>query len=224
MPHSLESYKTSRQFTSWMERIILNGHNLFEQYWKKEERSVISLVQDQVQRILVLKHGIYYWLKINLRVLHLPWWESSDMKSNKQSVVARSNAVAEFRAMADGECELLWINIVLADLKIKWEDPMRLYCDNKHAINIVHNPVQHGLTKHIEIDRHVINKNWKGVDLYTICVYTRLLADVLTKGLSGSGFQSIISKLGNENINIYSKDSLRGECGKIYIDLYFIMW
>ena len=41
---------------------------------------------------------------------------------------------------------------------------MRLYCDNKSAINISHNFIQHECTKHIEIDwkRHkdlLIDKN-----------------------------------------------------------------
>ncbi|XP_040938263.1 uncharacterized protein [Gossypium hirsutum] len=43
--------------------------------------------------------------------------------------------------MALGVCELLWLKIILEDLKIKWEGPMKLYCDNKSAINIAHNPI-----------------------------------------------------------------------------------
>ena len=35
---------------------------------------------------------------------------------------------------------------------------MRLYCDNKSAINISHNFIQHDCTKHIEIDRHFIKE------------------------------------------------------------------
>ena len=73
-------------------------------------------------------------------------------RSKKQNVVARSSAEAEFRAMAQGVCELLWLKIILEDLKIKWDGPMRLYCDNKSAISIAHNPVQHDRTKHIEVD------------------------------------------------------------------------
>ncbi|XP_058767437.1 uncharacterized mitochondrial protein AtMg00810-like [Vicia villosa] len=60
-------------------------------------------------------------------------------KSKKQSVVARSSAEAEFRAMAQGICELLWLKIILEDLKIRWDESMRLYCDNKSAISIAHN-------------------------------------------------------------------------------------
>ena len=56
-------------------------------------------------------------------------------------MVARSSTEAEFRSMALGICELLWLKIILEELKIKYEMPMRLYCDNKFAINIAHNPV-----------------------------------------------------------------------------------
>jgi len=70
----------------------------------------------------------------------------------KQNVVTRSGAEAEFRAMAQGVCELLWMRIILNDLKVPCEEPLILYCNNKSAISIAHNPVQHDRTKHIEID------------------------------------------------------------------------
>lgn len=73
-------------------------------------------------------------------------------KSKKQSVVARSSAEAEFRAMALGICELLWMKQILEDLKIQCEGPMKLFCNNKSTISVAHNPVQHDRTKHIEID------------------------------------------------------------------------
>ena len=57
--------------------------------------------------------------------------------------MARSSAKAKFRTMAHEVGELLWLKIILEDLKIKWDSPMRLYCDNKSAINIAHNPMRH---------------------------------------------------------------------------------
>ena len=45
--------------------------------------------------------------------------------------------------MAHGICELIWIRRVMKELKIEFEEPMRLYCDNKSTINIAHNPVHH---------------------------------------------------------------------------------
>ena len=83
--------------------------------------------------------------------------------SKKQSVVASSSAEMEFGAMAYRICELLWIKIILSDLGIKWEEVMKLYCDNKSAIDITHNLVQHDQTKHVEVHRHFIKEkleNW----------------------------------------------------------------
>ena len=42
-----------------------------------------------------------------------------------------------------GVCELLWLNIILEDLKVAWKGPMKLYYDRKSEINIAHNIVQH---------------------------------------------------------------------------------
>ena len=80
-------------------------------------------------------------------------------KSKKQKVVARSSVEAEFRGMAHGVCELLWIRNILRDLGIEYATPMNLYCDNKVAIQIAQNPVQHDRTKHVEVDRHFIKEN-----------------------------------------------------------------
>ena len=123
-------------------------------------------------------------------------------RSKKQTVVSRSSAEAEFRAMALGICELLWIKIILSDLRIHWEGPMRLYCDNKSAINIAHNPVHHDRTKHVEIDRYFIKEKLESGLICTPFVPSEdQLADVLTKGLPCEQFQNIVSKLGMDDIH-----------------------
>ena len=102
-------------------------------------------------------------------------------RSKKQNVVARSTAEAEFRVMAQGVCELLWLKIILKDLKIKWDGPMRLYYDNKSAISTAHNPVQHDRTKHIEVDRHFIKEELESRLICTPYVTTQgQLVDILT--------------------------------------------
>jgi len=88
-------------------------------------------------------------------------------------VVARSSAEAKFRAMTQGICELLWLKIILEDLRIKSDDPIRLYCDNKSAISIAHNPVQHDRIKHIEVDRHFIEEKLDSGLICTLCLLTR---------------------------------------------------
>ncbi|RVW39576.1 Retrovirus-related Pol polyprotein from transposon RE1 [Vitis vinifera] len=42
-------------------------------------------------------------------------------RSKKQTVVARSSTESEFRAMAHGVCELLWLKIILDDFKVRWD-------------------------------------------------------------------------------------------------------
>ena len=72
-------------------------------------------------------------------------------------MVVRSSAEAEFCVMALGVCELLWIKIILKDLMIE-SGSMNLYYDNKSAINIAHNMIQHDRMKHVEVVRHFIKK------------------------------------------------------------------
>ena len=64
-------------------------------------------------------------------------------RSKKQPAVSRSSAEAELRAMTHGIYEELWLRNILNDLGSKGAKPMRLYCDNKLAISIAHNPMQH---------------------------------------------------------------------------------
>ena len=97
--------------------------------------------------------------------------------------------------------ELLWLKIILEDLKIKWETPMRLYCDNKSAIDIAHNLIQHDRTKHVEVDKHFIKKKLDSGLIYTPYVSTRgQLVDILTKRSASAQFQEIIIKLGMNDI------------------------
>ena len=122
-------------------------------------------------------------------------------RSKKQNMVARSFAESEFRVIAQGLCELLWLKIILDDLRIKWNDPMKLYCDNKLAINIAHNSIQHDRTKHIEVNRHFIKEKLEeGVVCMSYVPSEHQLADILTKRLNGSMFHDLVFKLGMEDI------------------------
>ncbi|KAM1582752.1 hypothetical protein ACFX14_030431 [Malus domestica] len=62
-------------------------------------------------------------------------------RSKKQNVIARSSAEAEYRSIAVGICEILWLKLLLRDLGIKHDQPMKLFCDNKAVRDIAHNPV-----------------------------------------------------------------------------------
>ncbi|RVW29213.1 Retrovirus-related Pol polyprotein from transposon RE1 [Vitis vinifera] len=99
-------------------------------------------------------------------------------KSKKQNVVARSSAEAKFRGYLSRQ-------------------PIRLFCDNKAACDIAHNPVQHDRTKHVEVDRFFIKEKLddKIVELPKIRSEDQL-ADILTKAVSSQVFSKFLDKLG----------------------------
>jgi len=54
-------------------------------------------------------------------------------KSGKQRIVARSSTEAEYKALADGTAEILWIRSLLAKLWISILSMTTLWCDNLGA-------------------------------------------------------------------------------------------
>ncbi|XP_038891691.1 secreted RxLR effector protein 161-like [Benincasa hispida] len=95
------------------------------------------------------------------------WGNLVTWQSKKHGVVARGSAEAEYRAMSLRICEEIWLKKVLSDLYQDSELPMKLFYDNKAAISIANNPVQHDRTKHVEIDRHFIKER---LDNGSICI------------------------------------------------------
>ncbi|RVW73403.1 Retrovirus-related Pol polyprotein from transposon RE1 [Vitis vinifera] len=131
------------------------------------------------------------------------WGNLVTWRSKKQSVMARSSAEAEFSAMSHGICEMLWLKRVLEELRQPIEGTMKLYCDNKAAISIAHNPIQHDKTKHVEIDRQSIKEKLEtGVLCMPFVPTTQQIANILTKGLIKPNFEFLTSKL--DMIDIYA--------------------
>lgn len=118
-------------------------------------------------------------------------------RSKKQNVVARSSAEAEYRGMALGICEILWIQNLLKDLGHLSPSPMKLFCDNQAARDIAHNPVQHDRTKHVEVDWFFIKEKIEGKIIGVPPIRTEdQLADILTKAVASHVFSRFLSKLG----------------------------
>jgi hypothetical protein len=83
------------------------------------------------------------------------------------------------------------------ELKVDQRVQMKLWCDNKSAISIANNHVQHDRTKHTEIDRFFIKEKLNSGLLELGHVSTRDQAtDCLTNGLNSLDLARECDKMG----------------------------
>ena len=76
----------------------------------------------------------------------------------KKLIVARSVGEAEYRAIAQGVTEVMWLKSLFSELGYPCMHPPVVWSDNLAAKNIAENPVFHSHTKHIEIDIHFLRE------------------------------------------------------------------
>ncbi|KAI5324534.1 hypothetical protein L3X38_033607 [Prunus dulcis] len=94
-------------------------------------------------------------------------------------------------------CELLWLRILFSEIGFPPKKVMELYCDNQAAREIANNPVQHDITKHVELDMHYIKE--KLVDKLINIPFVKSeeqLVDVLRHAISAKVFHDSLDKLG----------------------------
>ena len=116
-------------------------------------------------------------------------------------MIARSSVEAEFRAIAHGIYEIMWIRRLQEELKMGSSSPMKLYCENKAVISIAHNPILHDFTKHVEVDKHFIKEKIDNRVVYmTYISIEKQVASVFTKRIYKRQFDFLISKLAMEDI------------------------
>jgi hypothetical protein len=114
--------------------------------------------------------------------------------SKKQNSVALSTAEAEY--IAAGHCcaQLLWMRQTLRGYGYKLSK-VPLLCDNESVIRMADNPIEHSLTKHIDIWYNFLRDHQQRGDIEIAYVSTQeQLADIFTKPLDEKTF----SKLRNE--------------------------
>ncbi|GJV93350.1 hypothetical protein Tco_1541163 [Tanacetum coccineum] len=108
----------------------------------------------------------------------------------------RRSTSAEYIAMSGCCAQILWMRSQLTDYGLEF-NKIPLYCDNKSAIALCCNNVQHSRSKHIDIRFHFIKEHVENgvIELYFVNTEYQL-ADIFTKALGRERIEFLINKLG----------------------------
>ncbi|GJZ06797.1 copia protein [Tanacetum coccineum] len=131
--------------------------------------------------------------------------------SKKQKSTAISSIEAEYIALSGCCVQILWIRSQLTDYDLKF-NKISLYCDNKSAMALCCNNVQHLRSKHIDVRYHFIKEQVENrvVELYFVRTEYQL-ANIFTKALPRERFNFLIEKLGMRSMSPETLKSLTEE-------------
>ncbi|GKC91607.1 hypothetical protein Tco_1152256 [Tanacetum coccineum] len=131
--------------------------------------------------------------------------------SKKHKNMAISSTEAEYIALSGCCAQILLMRSQLTDYGLGFNKIPR-YCNNKSAIALCCNNVQHSRSKHIDIIYHFINEQVeKGVvELYFVRTEYEL-ADIFTKALGRERLDFLINKLGMRSMSPKTLKSLAEE-------------
>ncbi|GJV54233.1 retrovirus-related pol polyprotein from transposon TNT 1-94 [Tanacetum coccineum] len=123
-------------------------------------------------------------------------WSSKKQKSNAILITE-----AEYIALSRCCAQILWMRSQLTDYGFKF-NKIPLYCDNKSAIALCCNNVQHSRAKHIDVRCQFIKEQVENgiVELYFVRTEYQL-ADIFTKPLQRERFELLIEKLGMKSMS-----------------------
>ncbi|GJR54777.1 hypothetical protein Tco_1405298 [Tanacetum coccineum] len=114
----------------------------------------------------------------------------------KQTALAISTTEAKYVSAGKACQQALWMKQALIDYGIRLDD-IPIICDNKEAIDLSKNPVQHSRTKHIEIRHHFLHDNVQKGNISIEKVPSKdNIADILTKPLKREPFNYLRLGLG----------------------------
>nr|GEU85597.1 hypothetical protein [Tanacetum cinerariifolium] len=116
--------------------------------------------------------------------------------SKRQKSVVISNTKAKYIALSGCCAQVLWMRSQLTDYG-RGFNKFSMYCDNKSAIVLCCNNVQHSRSKHIDVRYHFIKEKVENgfVELYFVRTEYQL-ADIFTKALCRERIEFLIDKLG----------------------------
>ena len=115
--------------------------------------------------------------------------------SKKQTNVALSTAEAEYVALSSAVQEAIWLRQLNSKLNHPPSNPTVIYEDNQSAIAMTNNPKFHG--------RHwyqISFCSWAGSRWKSWTQIEKMIADILTKGLSQDQFKRLRNMMGVQEL------------------------
>nr|GEV80615.1 ribonuclease H-like domain-containing protein [Tanacetum cinerariifolium] len=116
--------------------------------------------------------------------------------SKRQKSAVISSTEAEYITLSGCCAQVLWVRSQLTDYGLGF-NKILMYCENKSAIALCCNNVQHSRSKHIDIRFHFIKEQVNNgvVELYFVNTEYQL-ADIFTKAIGRERIEFLINKLG----------------------------
>ncbi|GJU02240.1 copia protein [Tanacetum coccineum] len=132
------------------------------------------------------------------------YWETdlSAGYKKRQKSTAISSTEAEYIALSGCCAQVLWMRSQLTDYGLGFSK-IPMYCDNKSAIALCCNNVQHSRSRHIDIRFHFIKEQVENgvVELYFVNTEYQLV-DIFTKALCRERIEFLINKLGMRSFTL----------------------
>ncbi|GKF34282.1 hypothetical protein Tco_0107482 [Tanacetum coccineum] len=131
--------------------------------------------------------------------------------SKKQKCTAILSTKAKYIALSGCCAQILWMRSQLTDYGFQF-NKISLYCDNKSAIALCFNNVQHSQAKHIDVCYHFIKEQVENGIMELYFVQTEYqLARIYTKPLPRERFNFLIEKLDMRSMSPKTLKSLAEE-------------
>jgi hypothetical protein len=111
----------------------------------------------------------------------------------RQTSISLSTTKVEYIAVTITCCtQFLWMKQTLKDIKVEYDHPISIICDNTSAINISKNHVMYSKTKNIPIKYHFLREQVIEQSVKLEYIPTKeQVADIFTKPLPRDTFEYI---------------------------------
>ena len=128
-----------------------------------------------------------------------------DWKATKQTTVTKSSTEAELLSLSHAGSELLWWKRIFAQIKLEFDHPMTLHCDNRQTLRIITKEASKLDTKlrHVDIHQHWLRQEHTNGNLTFHWLPTSdMPADGLTKLLPKNKHEAFMKQMNLHQDNV----------------------